>query len=121
MLDPMTAREFCNGKAVKGPEWNNFAMKRLWPMVLTYFWNRIRRRLTVCFLILEIIPKGSRIRAGSQQAKRCPIFFLGLPRIEQMFQQGDTRFASAVAQKLWRDRRCASRESDGLVGLGSRG
>jgi hypothetical protein len=29
----------------------------------------------------------------------------------------DTRFASAVAQKLWRDKRRAARESDGLNGL----
>src|SRR3569833_1390301 len=32
-------------------------------------------------------------------------------------QYRDTRFASAVAQKLWRDRRRATRESDGLNGV----
>jgi hypothetical protein len=56
----------------------------------------------VCFLNLESIPKVSPFGGPTSKTLPSLIFFVALLRIEQMVQRGDTRFASAVAQKLWR-------------------
>ena len=62
------------------------------------------------------VGKGGEVLREFCELARIEIYFRGLAgiRLRQGFCGGNTRFASAVAQKLWRDRRRAARESEGL-------